>query len=119
MSYRIPKINSLIRQEISDLLKLEMKDPRLNEFVAITEVDTTPDLKHARIYISFMGTDEEKEGALEALTGASGYIRHELSKTIRIRHIPELSFHWDNSIERGAHILRLIEQVAPEPEEKE
>ena len=119
MAYRIQKINSFIREQISELLKLEMNDPRLSNLIAITEVDTAPDLKHARIYISFMGTDEEKENTLLALTGASGFIRRELAKTMRLRHIPELSFHWDDSIERGDHLLRLIEQVSSEAEDKE
>ncbi|MFH1652329.1 MAG: 30S ribosome-binding factor RbfA [Chloroflexota bacterium] len=116
MSYRIQKINSLIRQEISDLLQLHIKDPRLGSFIAITEVDTASDLKHARIFVSFLGSDEERDEALKALTGASGFIRRELAQRIRIRTIPELSFHWDNSIEQGDRILRLIDQVNSDTE---
>ena len=114
MSYRIPKLNSLIRQEISELLQHEIKDPRLGNFIAITEVETSADLKHTNIFVSFLGTEEEKEKTLETLTRASGFIRRVLAKKIRIRHIPELSFHWDNSIERGDYLSRLIDQVSSE-----
>ena len=115
MSHRIQRINNLIRQEISDLLQREVKDPRLGNFIAITEVATSPDLKFAKIFVSFMGTEEEKQGALSALAGAAGYFRTVLAKHLNIRQVPELSFHWDDSIERGDRLLRLIDQAnAPE-----
>jgi len=114
MSYRIPKLNSLIREEISELIQHGIKDPRLGDFITVTEVETSVDLKHARVFVSSLGTEEEKEKTLKGLTSASGFIRRELAKKIRIRHIPELSFHWDNSIERGDYISRLIDRVNSE-----
>ncbi len=116
MPYRIQRINHLIRQEISDMLQREVKDPRLGNFVAITDVNTTADLKHAKVFISFIGTEEEKQKTIGALTNASGYFRSELAKRIRMRRIPELSFHWDSSIERGAHIIQLMDKVKPREE---
>ena len=114
MSHRIPRINQLIRQEISELLQRQVKDPRLGTFVAITEVSTSHDLKFAKVFISFFGTPEEKQNTLNALATASRYFRRELAKNLRLRRIPELSFHWDDSIERGDHLMRLIDRVSSE-----
>jgi ribosome-binding factor A len=111
VSHRIERVNQLIRQEISDLLRREVKDPRLSQFIAVTEVATSPDLKNAKVYISFISDEQQKQDALDALAGASNFFRKEMARTLRLRRIPELSFHWDNSIERGAHIMNLIDEV--------
>ena len=111
MAYRIERVNSLIRNEISELLQRQVKDPRLGGFVAVTEVTATPDLKHAKVFVSCLGDQEEKEKILSVLTAASGFFRNELAKRIRLRSIPELSFQWDDSIERGAHLLELINKI--------
>jgi ribosome-binding factor A len=113
VSHRIERINQLIRQEISDLLRHEIKDPRLSKFIAVTEVAISPDLRHARVYISFISSQQEKQAALDALAGASNFLRKEMARKLRLRRIPELSFHWDDSIERGTHIMGLIDQVSP------
>lgn len=112
MSHRIERVNSLIRQELSDLIQHQAKDPRLGMLVSITEVDTAADLKYARIFISGICTPEEQEQMLNGLASASGYFRNELAQRIRLRHIPELDFRWDDSIEKGTHILELIDRVA-------
>lgn len=114
MTHRIARVNNLIRQELSELLQRQVKDPRLDDFVAITEVTTSPDLKYAKVFISYIASPEEKQKTLSVLTGASGFFRRELAKNLRLRRIPELSFHWDDSIERGDHLLRLIDQVSSE-----
>ena len=111
MSHRIERVNQLIRQEISDLLRREVKDPRLSQFIAVTEVATSPDLRNAKVYISFISDEQQKQDALDALAGASNFFRKEMARTLRLRRIPELSFHWDNSIERGVHIMNLIDDV--------
>lgn len=111
MTHRIERVNHLIRQEISDLLRREVKDPRLGSLVSITEVVTSPDLKHAKVFVSCIGDDEEKKEILNALVAASGFIHNELAKRLRLRHIPVLDFRWDYSIEQGAHILELIDRV--------
>ena len=113
MAHRIARINNLIRQEVSELLQRQVKDPRLCSFVAVTEVDTSPDLKYARIFVSRICSEEEKQNTLNALAVASGFLRSELIKRLRLRRIPELSFQWDDSIERGAHILELLNRVNP------
>jgi len=113
VSHRIERVNQLIRQEISELLQLEIKDPRLSSFIAVTEVVTSQDLRHARVYVSFISNQQERQAALDALAGASNFIRKELARKLSLRRIPELSFHWDDSIERGVHIIDLIDQVSP------
>jgi len=112
MAHRIERINSLIRREISEMLQYQVKDPRLGTFIAVTEVATSPDLKFAKVFVSYIGNEEEKGETLSVLAGASGFLRKELAKHLRLRYIPELSFHWDDSIERGDRISRLIDQVS-------
>jgi len=115
VAHRIERVNSLIRQEISDLLLQHIKDPRLDgKFVTVNEVDTSADLKFAKIFVSSMDAGDEKDKVLKALSSASGFIRHELSKNLKLRYSPDLIFVWDDSIERGDHLLRLIDEVSHE-----
>jgi ribosome-binding factor A len=111
VTHRIERLNSLLRQEISDLLQREVKDPRIGNFVSITSVEISPDLSFARVFVSRFGTDAEKQETLSALTSAAGFIRHELSERMKARRIPELSFRLDNTIEKADHVLRLIDQL--------
>jgi len=111
MTHRIQRLNSLFRHEISELLQRQVKDPRLGSFVTVTEVSISPDLRHARIFVSHIGSEEEKQKILSALASASSFFRRELTRRLRLRRIPELSFQWDDSIERGVHLLKLIDQV--------
>ncbi len=112
MAHRIERVNSVIRQEISELLQRQVKDPRLGNFVAVTDVSTSPDLRYAKVFVSRIGSEEEKQETLSVLAGASGFFRNELAKRLRFRHIPELSFQWDDSIERGDYLLQLINKVS-------
>jgi len=114
VAHRIERVNHLIRQEISELLQRQIKDPRLSNFIAVTEVVTSTDLRYAKIFVSCMSCEAEKKEILTTLTAAAGFFRNELAKRLRMRRIPELSFHWDDSIERGARILDLIEKVSSE-----
>ena len=111
MTRRIERVNNLIRHEISELLQRQVKDPRLGNFVAVTEVSTTADLRHAKVFVSCICSEEEKQDTLSALVAASGFLRNELARRLRLRRIPELSFQWDDSIERGAHLQALIDKV--------
>lgn len=112
MTRRIERVNHLIRQEISQLLQRQVKDPRLDSFVTIIEVTTSHDLRYAKVFVSCIGSEEKKKETLSGLAAASGFIRGELAKRLRLRHIPELDFQWDDSIQRGAHILELIDRVS-------
>ncbi len=114
MTYRIERVNSLIRREISQLLQCQVKDPRLGNFIAVTEVYTSADLKYAKVFISHIGSEEKKQETLSALASASGFFRRELAKRLKLRFTPVLSFQWDDSIERGDHLLQLIDGVTPE-----
>ena len=114
MAHRIQRINKLIRQEISELLQRQVKDPRLGTFIIVTEVTTSSDLKHAKVFISHIASAEEKKETLSVLASASAFFRRELGKRLDLPRIPELSFHWDDSIERGDRLLTLIDQVSKE-----
>ena len=112
MAHRIERVNNLIRREISELLQRQVKDPRLGGFVTVTEVSTSADLKYAKIFVSRIGGEGEKQETLNVLAGASGFFRNELAKRLNLRRIPELSFQWDDSIERGTHLLQMIDQIS-------
>ena len=114
MAHRIERVNSLIRQGISELLQRQVKDPRLGNFIAVTGVDTSADLKYAKVFISYIGSEAEKRETLGVLTSAAGFFRRELAKRLKLRYTPLLSFQWDDSIERGSHLLRLIDGIVPE-----
>jgi ribosome-binding factor A len=106
-SNRIPRINDAIQKELSALLRT-VKDPRVSEgMLTITHVDTTSDLRYARVYISALNCPDEK-GLLKGLKSAAGYLRRELGSRIDLRYTPELQFIADDSIEYGAHILELL-----------
>ncbi len=111
MTHRIERVNNLIRREISELLQRQVKDPRLGSSVAVTEVSVSPDLRYAKIFVSRIGSKGEKQETLSVLAGASGFLRNELAKRLRLRQTPELIFQWDDSIERGNHLLQLIDEV--------
>ena len=114
MSHRIERVNTLIRREISGLIQHHLRDPRIDEFVAITEVVTSPDLKYAKVYVSCINGQQEEEKILGVLNTAAGFLRTELARNVRMRRVPELTFLWDNSIEHGDHILQLIDELVPE-----
>ena len=116
MTHRIERVNNLIRREISELIQRQVKDPRLDTFIAVTQVTTSPDLKYAKVFVSCISGKQEEQKILSVLTAASGFLRTELAKNLKLRRIPELSFHWDDSIEHGDRILRLIDQVSSEQE---
>jgi ribosome-binding factor A len=112
MARRIERVSSLMRHEISELLQREVKDPRLSKFVAVTEVSTSPDLRYAKVFVSCLGSEEEKKEMLKGLEAAANFLRNQLAKRLRLRRIPELSFHWDDSIERGSRLLQLIDELS-------
>jgi ribosome-binding factor A len=116
MAHRQEKLNSLIRQELSELLRLEVKNPRLaTGLISITEVEIAQDLKYAKVFISSLGGLEEKDSVLASLRSAGGFLRGELARNLRMRVVPELDFQWDESIEHGAHILELLDKVKSPP----
>ena len=111
MAHRIERVSSLMRHEISELLQRQVKDPRLSKFIAVTEVSTSPDLRYAKVFVSYMGSEAEKKELMDGLEAASNFLRNQLLKRLRLRRIPELNFQWDDSIERGTRLLQLIDEV--------
>lgn len=111
MTRRAERVSNLIRQEICHLLQEQVNDPRLSGLISVTKVSTSPDLKQAKVYVSVLGEQANKNEILQGFKSASGFFRRELSRRLILRFIPELSFEYDNSIEHGAEVLKLIEQV--------
>ncbi len=105
---RIDRISEEVSRELSDIIQNHIKDPRLPPFVSVTGVRVAKDLKHAKAFVSVLGTAEQKQGALKALQSAAGFIRHEIGQRVRLRFTPEFHFEIDDSIEHGMHISKLI-----------
>ena len=114
--HRQEKLGELIAAELSDLLRTRVKDPRVG-FASITHVEVSGDLRHAKIFVSVMGSEEEQVATIRALKHAAGFLRHELAGRIVLRYMPELVFKLDNSIAEGARILELIHQVEQEEQQ--
>jgi ribosome-binding factor A len=116
MSHRIERVNAQIRRELSELIQRHLRDPRIDAFLTVTEVETSLDLRHAKVYVSSISGQEHEQESISALSTASGFLRTELAKKVRLRRMPELSFIWDTSIEHGDHILRLLDEIKGEEE---
>ena len=111
--HRQEKLGELITVELSDLIRTRLKDPRVG-FASITRVDVSGDLRHAKVFVSVMGTAEEQAETMKGLKNANGFLRHELAGRLTLRYMPELAFKLDTSIEEGARILDLIHKVEQE-----
>lgn len=111
MSRRTDRVSELLRHEISRLLTLEIKDPRLRGVISITRVETSPDLRAAQVYLSVMGDAAAKQSALEGIRSAAAFLRRELRPRLTLRHTPYLKFELDESIEEVSHILGLMDTI--------
>jgi ribosome-binding factor A len=107
---RPQQLAELIRAEMSDLLRLEMRDPRVG-MVSITDVEVSPDLKYARIYFSRLGSEEERAETLKVLRHATAYLRRLLAPRLTIRSVPEIEFRLDSSLAHGEKVLRLLNDL--------
>jgi ribosome-binding factor A len=115
MSMRTTRVGELLRAEISELLLREVKDPRVSRgMVTITEVQVSPDLRRAVVYVSHLGSEGERAEALEGLQHSAPFLHRELVHRLSLRNVPELVFRFDPSIERGARLAELIHQVIAE-----
>ncbi|MFI5272928.1 MAG: 30S ribosome-binding factor RbfA [Ktedonobacterales bacterium] len=112
--WRQDQLGEVINRELSDLIHTRLKDPRVG-FASITDVEVSQDIRHAKVFVSVMGPQEEQRATLAALEHANGFLRRELAQRLTVRHTPELVFRLDTSIERGTHVLHLINQVSAEP----
>lgn len=107
---RAQRLGELIKQEISDILLKDVNDPRIG-FVSVTDVEVSGDLRHANVYVSVYGEEEERDKSMKGLKKATRYIRKLLGERITVYHTPEILFRYDNSIEYGAHISKLLDEV--------
>lgn len=108
MTRRIERINETIRSELSQILLKDINDPRLDGIITITEVNVSPDMKNAQVFLSVLGTQQQQEEALEGMKSAASYLRRTLKNRVLLRNIPFLAFKLDNSAEMGDKLLRLI-----------
>lgn len=119
MSQRTDRVDELLRQEIGVIVSRDVADPRVG-FATITSVETTTDLRHAKVWVSVIGQPAQRDAAVAALQHAMPFIRHELGKTLRIKRIPDLHVHLDETAERGTRILQLLAEIetgtTPEPD---
>ncbi len=114
---RVQRMQEEMKKEVSQILRTELKDPRIG-FITITDVEISSDLRNVKIFVSVYGSDEEKAKTMDGLESASGFIRSEIGKRIQLRYTPELSFKFDESIARGARIMKLLNEVKGEGEKE-
>ena len=110
MSQRTERIDELLRQEIGEIVAREVRDPRVG-FVTITSVETSPDLRHAKVWVSVIGQPDERNATLAALRRAMPFVRHELGTRLRLKRIPDLHVQLDDTAERGTRILQLLTEL--------
>ncbi len=112
MSRRTERLNEVFKREISKLLEREVNDPRLSNIISVTRVEISPDLINAKVFVSVLGDESAKSEVIEGFNNASNFLRRKLSACIRLRVIPHLSFYYDDSIEQGARVLKVLDQVS-------
>ena len=110
MTARTERIDELLRQEIGEIFRRDVDDPRIG-FVTITDVETAPDLRHARVQVSVIGQPAERQATLAAMGRAMPFVRHELGKRLRLKRIPAFHLELDDSVERGTRVLRLLNEL--------
>lgn len=114
---RIEKVQEFIKQEISQIILTDLKDPRIG-FVTVTRVDVTGDLRSAKIYISLMGSSEQKSATLQGLQRALGFMRTEIGKRLRLKMTPDLSLVVDESLDHSVRIQKLLDEIKQDQTEK-
>lgn len=108
---RMIRINDEIKKEVSEIIRSQLKDPRIGVMTSVLKVETTNDLKYCKIYVSVLGDDEKKEEVMVGLKNASGFIRHLLAERINLRLTPQLNFILDDSLEYSIRISKIIEDI--------
>jgi ribosome-binding factor A len=114
MSGRMRRVNESVRQVLSEAVG-ELKDPRIG-FVTVTGVETSPDLRHARVYVSVFGSEESRQDSLAGLEAAHGVLQSRLGRELRMKRTPQLAFEYDPTVERGVRMTQLIDELAPNDE---
>jgi ribosome-binding factor A len=108
---RMRRVNAAVKEVLSEAVP-ELKDPRIG-FVTITGVETSPDLRHARVFVSVLGSKRKRENSMAGLTAAHGLLQARLGRELRMKRTPQLTFEYDPTVERGVRMTRLIDELAP------
>ena len=115
MTERMRRVNESVRQVLSEAVP-ELKDPRIG-FVTVTGVDTAPDLRHATVYVSVLGSERKREQTLTGLAAAHGVLQSAIAHELKLKRTPQLTFEYDPAVERGVRMTKLIDDLAPEHDE--
>lgn len=110
-SIKNTRINMEVQRELSEIIRLEIKDPRIHPMTTVVSAQVTPDLKYCKAFISILGDEEAGKATIDGLKSAEGYIRRELARRVNLRNTPEIKFILDQSIEYGVNMSRLIDEV--------
>jgi len=113
-SDRLRRVDEAVRQVLSDAVATDLKDPRVG-FVTVTGVKTSPDLRHARVYVSVLGDEAAREASLDGLRSAHGFLQRRVASELRMKHTPTLDFAYDDSVERGMRLSELIDREVGGP----
>jgi ribosome-binding factor A len=118
-SERMRRVDEAVRQVLADALAHELKDPRIG-FVTVTDVNTSPDLRHARVFVSVLGDAEQRDETLDGLRSAHGYLQQRIARELKLKHTPALEFSYDETTDRAMRVGELIERAErpagdPEP----
>ena len=116
---RLSRINDEIMKELSQIIRGELKDPRIGAMTSVIRVETTQDLKYCKVFVSVLGDEKEKENVMKGLKNAAGFIRRLIAQRINLRYTPEMIFKLDESAEYAIRMDQLINQIAKEREERE
>jgi ribosome-binding factor A len=111
MRIRPERVAHLMQRELADIVRNKMRDPRLSQWVSVTDVEVTEDLSFAKVFVSILPEGEERDRTLETLQGAAGFVRRELAPRLGLREVPGLRFMLDTSIERGARVEELLKKI--------
>lgn len=112
MRIRPERVAEAIKREMADIIAHRLRDPRLGGMISVTDVEVTGDLSVARVYVSVLGSDDERDRVFEALTHTTGFVRHELAPRLSLREMPEIRFALDTSIQQGARVEDLLRRIA-------
>jgi ribosome-binding factor A len=116
MSDRMRRVNEAVREVVSEAVA-DLKDPRIG-FVTVTGVETSPDLRHARVFVSVLGSEAKRAKTLAGLTAAHGVLQARVARELRLKRTPQLAFEYDPTVERGVRMTQLIDELAPDSEEE-
>jgi ribosome-binding factor A len=115
---RMRRVDEAVREVLSDAITKDLQDPRVG-FVTVTAVKTSPDLRHARVYVSVLGDEQVRAETLDGLRSAHGFLQGRVAAELSLKHTPALAFEYDESIDRGMRITRLLDEVPPQADDEE